>query len=97
MSTATFVYMLIEAIVFLVPMAALFIKVGGYKKMVDDMAEKTKDFPTWKATIDTKVVQLELNDIAQNNTLIEINKNITAISTKMDLLLDNKLKLEHNK
>ena len=33
MERATFIYMLIEAIVFLVPLATLFIKVGGYKRM----------------------------------------------------------------
>ena len=42
MEKATFIYMLIEAIVFLIPLATLFIKVGGYKKMLDDVDERTR-------------------------------------------------------
>lgn len=94
MDKPTLVYMLIEAALFLVPLAALFIKVGGYKRMVEDMAKKTDNLPEWKATVDTKVTQLELSNIAQQNTLESINKSIIAISTKMDLLLDNKIKVE---
>ena len=94
MDKPTLVYMLIEAVLFLVPLAALFIKVGGYKRMVEDMAKKTDNLPEWKATVDTKVTQLELSNIAQQNTLESINKSIIAISTKMDLLLDNKIKVE---
>ena len=56
--------------------------------------DKTKGLPEWKATVDTKVTQLELSNIAQQNTLESINKSIIAISTKMDLLLDNKIKVE---
>ena len=94
MDKPTLVYMFIEAALFLVPLAALFIKVGGYKRMVEDMAKKTDNLPEWKATVDTKVTQLELSNIAQQNTLESINKSIIAISTKMDLLLDNKIKVE---
>ena len=94
MDKPTLVYMLIEAVLFLVPLAALFIKVGGYKRMVEDIAKKTDNLPEWKATVDTKVTQLELSNIAQQNTLESINKSIIAISTKMDLLLDNKIKVE---
>lgn len=94
MDKPTFVYMLIEAVVFLSAFAVVFIKLGGYKKVVEDIDSKTKTFPEWKASVDTKITQLELNDLNQNATLVEINKNITAISTKMDLLLDNRIKME---
>lgn len=57
METATFIYMLIEAVVLLIPLATLFIKVGGYKKMLDDINNKVKDYPEWKAKTDTKVTQ----------------------------------------
>ena len=93
MEKVTFICMLIEALVFLAPLAALFIKVGGYKKMLDDVDVRTKDYTEWKAKTDTKVTQLELQTIAQQHVLDEINKNIVAIATKMDLLLDDKLKL----
>lgn len=87
--------MLIEAIIFIIPIATLFIKLGRSQKVLEDVDERTKSYPEWKATINEKVASLELNDIQQNSTLIEINKNITAISTKMDLLLENRIKMEN--
>ena len=93
MERATFIYMLIETIVFLVPLATLFIKVGGYKKMLDDVDARTKNYTEWKTKTETKVSQLELQTIAQQRVLDEINKNLVSISTKMDLLLDDKLKI----
>lgn len=95
MDKHTFIYMLIEAIIFLIPIATLFIKLGRSQKVLEDVDERTKSYPEWKATINEKVASLELNDIQQNSTLIEINKNITAISTKMDLLLENRIKMEN--
>ena len=95
METATFIYMLIEAVVLLVPLATLFIKVGGYKKMLDDVNAKVKDYPEWKAKTETKVTQLELQTIAQQNTLESINKSLIEISTKVGLLLEDKIKLEN--
>ena len=94
METATFIYMLIEAIILLVPLATLFIKVGGYKKMLDDIDKRTKDYTEWKAKTETKVTQLELQTIAQQNTLESINKSLIEISTKVGLLLEDKIKLE---
>ena len=95
METATFIYMLIEAVVLLIPLATLFIKVGGYKKMLDDVNTRTKDYPEWKAKTETKVTQLELQTIAQQNTLESINKSLIEISTKVGLLLEDKIKLEN--
>lgn len=94
METATFIYMLIEAILLLVPLATLFIKVGGYKKMLDDIDKRTKGYTEWKAKTETKVTQLELQTIAQQHVLDEINKNLVEISTKVGLLLEDKIKLE---
>ena len=93
MEKATFIYMLVEAIMFLVPLATLFIKVGGYKKMMDDLDNRTKGYTEWKAKTETKVTQLELQTISQQRVLDEINKNIVSIATKMDLLLDDKLNI----
>jgi len=94
MDKQVFLYLLIEAIVFLIPVATLFIKIGGYKKTVEDVVEKTKGLPEWKAKFDTKVTQLELNDIEQNKTLVSINDNLIKISTQVQLLLDNKIKMK---
>lgn len=86
--------MLIEAIVFLIPVATLFIKLGRSQKVLEDVDLRTKSYPEWKATVNEKVSTLELNDIQQNKTLVSINDNLVKISTQMQLLLDNKIKME---
>jgi len=96
MDKQTFIYLLIEAIIFLVPVATLFIKVGSYKKLVEDIDDRTKNYSEWKATMNEKVATLELNDIQQNKTLTSINDNLVKISTQVQLLLDNKIKMENN-
>lgn len=95
MDKTLFVSLLIEAIIFLIPVATLFIKTGKVLKEVETLDNRTEGLPEWKAATDTKVTQLELQTIAQQHTLEEINKNIYQIGTKMDLLLSNKLKLEN--
>lgn len=94
MSKETFIYILIDTILFLIPIATLFIRVGGYKKMLDDIETRTKGYTEWKAKQETKVTQLELQTIAQQHVLDEINKNLVEISTKVGLLLEDKIKLE---
>ena len=94
MDKATFIYMLIEAIVFLIPIATLFIKLGRLIERTEKMEEKVKDLPQWRATMNEKVAALELNDIQQNNTLQSINDNLVKISTQVQLLLDNRIKME---
>lgn len=94
MDKHTFIYMLIEAIIFIIPIATLFIKLGRSQKMLEDVDERTKSYPEWKAATNEKVASLELSYIQQNNTLAEMNKNIISISTKMDLLLENRIKME---
>lgn len=94
MEKQTFIYLLIEAIIFLIPVATLFIKLGGYKKMLEDIDERTRSYSEWKATMNEKVSTLELNDIQQNKTLTSINDNLVKISTQVQLLLDNKIKME---
>ena len=94
MDKQTFIYMLIEAIVFLIPVATLFIKLGRSQKVLEDVDERTKNYSEWKATINEKVASLELNDIQQNKTLVSINDNLVRISTQVQLLLDNKIKME---
>lgn len=96
MEKQTFIYLLIEAIIFLIPVATLFIKLGGYKKMLEDIDDRTRSYSEWKATINEKVATLELNDIQQNKTLTSINDNLVKISTQVQLLLDNKIKMEND-
>jgi hypothetical protein len=94
MDKQTFIYLLIEAIVFLIPVATLFIRLGGYKKMLEDIDDRTRSYSEWKDTINERVATLELNDIQQNKTLTSINDNLVKISTQVQLLLDNKIKME---
>ena len=94
MDKQIFIYLLIEAIVFLIPVATLFIRLGGYKKMLEDIDDRTRSYSEWKETINEKVATLELNDIQQNKTLTSINDNLVKISTQVQLLLDNKIKME---
>lgn len=93
MDKQAFIYMLIEAVLFLIPLATLFIKVGRLMGRIEDMEKSTENLPSWKATMNEKVATLELNDIAQNKTLNSINDNLIKISTQVQLLLDNKIKM----
>ena len=62
--------------------------------MLEDIDDRTRSYSEWKATINEKVATLELNDIQQNKTLTSINDNLVKISTQVQLLLDNKIKME---
>lgn len=62
--------------------------------MLDDVDNRVKGYIEWKAKTETKVSQLELQTIAQQNTLESINKSLIEISTKVGLLLEDKIKLE---
>jgi hypothetical protein len=96
MDKQTFVYMLIEAVIFLVPVGTLFIKVGKILGRLETVEKSTDGLSEFRATTNTKVTQLELQQIAQSHTLEEINNNLIQISTKVSLLLDNKIKMESN-
>jgi hypothetical protein len=96
MDKQTFVYMLIEAVIFLVPVGTLFIKVGKILGRLETVEKSTDGLSEFRATTSTKVTQLELQQIAQSHTLEEINNNLIQISTKVSLLLDNKIKMESN-
>ena len=96
MDKTTFIYMLIEAVVFLIPVGTLFIKVGHLIGKIELMEHNTENLPSWKASINEKVATLELNDIQQNKTLNSINDNLIKISTQVQLLLDNKIKMREN-
>ena len=96
MDKQTFVYMLIEAVIFLVPVGTLFIKVGKILGRLETVEKSTEGISEFRATTNTKVTQLELQQIAQSHTLEEINNNLIQISTKVSLLLDNKIKMESN-
>ena len=69
-------------------------KYGISPKRYKELCGFCEQYPEWKAKTETKVSQLELQTIAQQNTLESINKSLIEISTKVGLLLEDKIKLE---
>lgn len=92
MDSMAFLYMLIEAIIFLIPLATALVKLGAFKKVVEEMEEKMKHYETFKTTTELKVAVLEKNDENQSELLQEINKQLIDISTKVGLILNDKIK-----
>ena len=92
MDKQTFIYLLIEAVVFLIPVATLFIKLGKYIEMVEKMETAIKEYPEWKATTDEKVGRLETESITMTANLQNINNTLIKISAQVDLLLENRIK-----
>lgn len=93
MDKSAFIYLLIETVLFLIPIITLAVKLGGVLKVVKGV----EDFPQWKASIETKVQTLEDNDKAQNSSLTEMNKTLIEINTNVKLLLDGKIKCGDSK
>ena len=92
MEKQLFIFLLIEAVVFLIPVATLFIKLGKYIERVEKMETVTKDYPEWKATTDEKVVRLEAESVTMAANLQSINNTLIKISAQVDLLLENRIR-----
>lgn len=92
MDKQTFIYLLIESIVFLIPIATLFIKLGKYIERAEKMEDTIKEYPEWKATTDEKVSKLEVDSVTMMANLQSINNTLIKISAQVDLLLENKIK-----
>jgi len=92
MDKQTFIYLLIEAIVFLIPIATLFIKLGKYIERVEKMETAVKEYPEWKAMTDEKVSRLEAESTTMMANLQNINNTLIKISAQVDLLLENRIK-----
>ena len=82
MTTQLFVYMFIEAIVFLLPLAKLWTSVGSWKKEVEmKIAQNQKDIAEVK------------NDTKENKVMLQkIGEQLVEINTKLNLIVDGKLK-----
>lgn len=93
MDKQTFLYLLVEAVVFLIPVATLFIKLGKYVERMEKMEGKVQDYPEWKAKTDEKVVRLEADSATMTTNLQNINNTLIKISAQVDLLLENKIKV----
>ncbi len=93
MDKSTFIYLLIETVLFLIPIITLAVKLGGVLKVVKGV----ENFPEWKASMETKVKVLEENDKVQNSALTEMNKTLVEINSNVKLLLEGKIRIDGGK
>lgn len=87
MTPAIFLYMTIEAAVFLVPMIKLWLGIGAWKKEVELKIEQNQK----------KVDEVRESVQTLSATLGRINDTLIIISTKVDLLVAGKLKHDGEK
>lgn len=71
METSLFVYMAIEAFIFMLPIVKVFLTLGTYKEKVEKLEKRVEKMDT-------------------------IDSRLTTIESKIDLLIDGKLKIENN-
>ncbi|MBQ2204596.1 MAG: hypothetical protein II411_01720 [Lachnospiraceae bacterium] len=71
METSLFVYMAIEAFIFMLPIVKVFLTLGTYKEKVEKLEKQIEKMDT-------------------------IDGRLTTIESKIDLLIDGKLKIENN-
>lgn len=71
METSLFVYMAIEAFIFMLPIIKVFLTLGTYKEKVEKLEKQVEKMDT-------------------------IDGRLTTIESKIDLLIDGKLKIENN-
>ena len=88
---------LIEAVIFLIPFVTIFIKMGQYKQRIDDMEERTKGLAEFKTETTTKVNLLETCVNTQTQLLKSIENQLVSISTKVELILDDRIKSRGDK
>ena len=71
METSLFIYMAIEAFIFMLPIVRVFLTLGTYKEKVEKLEKRIEKMDT-------------------------IDGRLTTIESKIDLLIDGKLKIENN-
>jgi hypothetical protein len=86
---------IIEGVIFLIPLITVLVKIGGYKRNIEELMEKTKDLPEWKSATSVRVDKCEEICDRQTKTLESMNTTLVEISTKVSLLLENKIKQDN--
>lgn len=86
MDKAIFIFMLIEAIIFLAPMIKMWLGIGAWKKEIEMKVEHNQK----------KVEEIKESVTLLSGTLSRINDTLIVISTKVDLLVAGKLKQIHD-
>lgn len=69
--TSLFIYLAVEAFIFMLPIVKVFLTLGTYKEKVEKLEKRIEKMDT-------------------------IDGRLTTIESKIDLLIDGKLKIENN-
>ena len=87
MDKITFLYMMIEALVFIIPVATLFIHYGKKEQRQNDKLSQH----------DEAIKELKEEGKNMGGLLASMNNTIVAISTKLDMLIEGKLRKKDEK
>lgn len=89
MTQATFVIMLIEAVILLLPLIAFIFKVGSWRgKMENDISKIKDDIQSlWK-----ELGAVEAKGEDTKNVVSEIKEGLASINSKLDLIVAGKIK-----
>lgn len=86
----TFVLMLIEAVIFLLPLITFIFKVGSWRgKLENDIAKLQDEVKTlWK-----ELGAIEAKGEDTKNVVAEVKESLAAINSKLDLIVNGKIKI----
>lgn len=90
MDKATMIYLIIEAIIFLIPVASLFFKTGSWKRGVEADMEHIKNDITF---IWNDIRELQSKNDNTSSIVASIKEQLSAIDSKLDLLINGKIKV----
>lgn len=78
---------------YIISISGVLITIGLLKGKLEDVVMKCKDLPEWRGKVDVRLTLAEENDKNQARILSSINENLIKISTTVDLLVEDKLKV----
>lgn len=82
MDKPVYIYMLIEGVIFLLPLASLFFKIGGWQKHIEEQISQI-----WK-----ELGRIDSESETLHGAFTDLNTQLQVISSKLDLLIEGKLK-----
>ena len=85
--------LLLSILPYIISIGSIMITIGVYKAKIGGLTDMCKDLPEWRSKIDEKVARCEENDKNQSEILAKINENLIKISTTVNLLVDDRLKV----
>ena len=78
---------------YIISIGGILIVIGVYKAKIGGLTDMCKDLPDWRSNMDVRVSLLDKNDENQSEILSRINDNLIKISTTVNLLIEDKLKV----